>query len=246
MAFKDYFSGHASAYAESRPDYPVDLFAFLAGLCASHDHAWDCATGNGQAARALAAQFARVTATDASADQIANAPVIDGVVFEAASAEASGLGDASVDCVTVAQAAHWFDTGRFHAEVERVVRPGGVVARWCYGHCAIEPEIDQVVREFYAGPVNDHWPPERRHIESGYADLDFPFERVPTPAFAMRKRWDRRRYLAYIATWSAVKRYVAETGEDPIERLDRDLDRLWPAEEEREIVWPLALQVGRR
>jgi ubiquinone/menaquinone biosynthesis C-methylase UbiE len=42
-------------------------------------------------------------------------------------AEASGLADRSVDLVSVAQALHWFDLGRFFAEVQRVARPNAVI-----------------------------------------------------------------------------------------------------------------------
>ena len=49
--FKDHFSSASDRYAAYRPDYPAALFAWLAGLCAEHDLAWDCATGSGQAAQ---------------------------------------------------------------------------------------------------------------------------------------------------------------------------------------------------
>ena len=54
---KDHFSGHAAVYQQFRPDYPDALFAYLASLCPGHDLAWDCATGNGQAARSPGALF---------------------------------------------------------------------------------------------------------------------------------------------------------------------------------------------
>lgn len=41
------------------------------------------------------------------------------------SAEHTGLPDASVDCVTAAQAFHWFDRERFRAECRRILTPGG-------------------------------------------------------------------------------------------------------------------------
>lgn len=50
LSFADYFSCHASDYAAHRPTYPQQLFSYLATLTQSHDLAWDCGTGNGQAA----------------------------------------------------------------------------------------------------------------------------------------------------------------------------------------------------
>ena len=67
-------------------------------------------------------------ATDASADQIAQARPLDRVHYRVAVAEASGLGAGSVDLVPVAQAAHWFRLPAFHAEARWVLTPGGAVA----------------------------------------------------------------------------------------------------------------------
>ena len=73
MTFKDHFSKQAADYAKFRPRYPSELFEYLGTVAQSHTLAWDCATGNGQAARELAQVFDRVIATDASERQIANA-----------------------------------------------------------------------------------------------------------------------------------------------------------------------------
>ena len=72
-AFKDRFSNHASEYRLYRPRYPEALFSYLASLAPEREAAWDCATGNGQAAVCLARHFKQVYATDASAGQITHA-----------------------------------------------------------------------------------------------------------------------------------------------------------------------------
>jgi len=133
---KDHFSSASGRYAAYRPDYPAALFAWLADQCVERDTAWDCATGSGQAALGLAPHFSRVIATDASAEQIRHAEIHPAIAYRVAPAEASGLADRSVDLVTVAQAAHWFDLPRFYAEVTRVLKRGGyspcgATAAWC-------------------------------------------------------------------------------------------------------------------
>ena len=50
MTFPDHFSDHSDRYEAFRPTYPDALLTYLASLVPSHDLAWDCATGNGQAA----------------------------------------------------------------------------------------------------------------------------------------------------------------------------------------------------
>src|ERR1043166_5276419 len=114
MPFRDLFSERAALYTRVRPDYPAALIAFAASVAPGHDTAWDCATGNGQAAVALAEHFKHVIATDASAEQIAHAKPHDRVDYRVATAEESGLPDASIDLTTVAQALHWFDLSAFY------------------------------------------------------------------------------------------------------------------------------------
>lgn len=70
MSFKDHFSAHSVEYARFRPRYPDELFRYLDAVAPARQSAWDCATGSGQAAVALATHFDRVVATDASAARL--------------------------------------------------------------------------------------------------------------------------------------------------------------------------------
>jgi len=71
--FIDKFSEAAEDYRRSRPTYPDSIFRALTAVAPGHDLAWDCGTGNGQAALGLARHFAAVNATDPSPQQIAQA-----------------------------------------------------------------------------------------------------------------------------------------------------------------------------
>jgi len=134
VSFKDHFSRQATDYAKFRPEYPRSLFAFVAAAAPDDQLALDCATGNGQAAVALAEFFQKVIALDASADQIANAQPNERVKYRVAPAESTGLPARSVAAITVAQALHWFDLDAFYAEARRVLAPRGVIAVWAYNY----------------------------------------------------------------------------------------------------------------
>jgi len=247
VSFKDHFSGHSDLYSQYRPAYPTTLYRFLAGRTPGHDLAWDCATGNGQAARGLAEYFDRVIATDASAEQIDQATAAQGVEYRVAPAEQSGLADNSVDLVTVAQALHWFDLERFYEEVTRVLKPQGVLAVWSYSFLECQPEIDELLFHYYSDIVGPFWPPERVHIEKGYRELPFPYEEEAAPELAMQTDWKLEQLLGYLQTWSATQRYIREHGDDPTDLIKRRLAELWgPAETRYTIRWPLTLRWGRK
>jgi len=246
-AFHDHFSGHATDYARYRPDYPDALFDWLAAAAPSRGLAWDCATGNGQAAAALALRFERVVATDASLTQVRQGRRGSNAFYAAATAEEAPLPPASVDTLTVAQALHWFDRPRFWAEVKRKLVPGGLVAVWYYDLLEVTPEVDAVVRRLYSEVVGPYWPPERALIEEGYADLDFPFEEISPPPFRMEKEWSLLDLEGYLRTWSATRRYAEARHEDPVLLVADELRGAWgEAARSRTAGWEVHLRAGRR
>ena len=246
MGFHDLFSEHASAYAAARPTYPPALFAAILGVVPGRDQAWDCATGNGQAARGLAEHFRQVVATDASAEQIRHASAPRHVRFHVATAEQSGIRAASVDLVTIAQALHWLDHDPFFAEVRRVSVPGGIIAAWSYGSCHAGSDLEVALREFEDGLLGPYWNPLRRWVDEGYRTIPFPFPEVPMPDFELRMRWSLSQLGGYLSSWSAVANFRRTRGVDPVAPFLEHIVKLWgsPADT-RDIVWPLALRVGR-
>ena len=243
--FKDHFSSHATDYAKYRPHYPAVLFEYLASLANAHETAWDCATGNGQAALGLAPYFQQVVATDPSAQQIDNAIRHEKVSYRVAPAEDSGIPSHSIDLITVAQALHWFHFDRFYAEVRRVLKPQGVLAAWCYNFLRCEPEVDRILLRYYTEIIGSFWPPERKLLEDNYRDVSFPLEEMSAPPFEMTTRWDARDLLGYLGTWSATRRFISERGKDPIELIEREILEVWREPEvKRTIRWPLHLRVG--
>jgi len=246
MSFQDHFSAHAGAYAVYRPTYPPQLFSFLAGLVSEPALAWDCATGNGQAAQALGPYFKRVVATDASNRQIANAFRAPRVSFVVSAAEHSGLASGCCNLITVAQALHWLNLDLFYAECQRVLEKTGVLAAWCYNLLHIEPVLDQIINKFYFDILGDFWPAEREYIESGYRSIEFPFVELATPDCHMTASWSLEQLIGYLTTWSATQRYHTCHGENPLKQITADLQAAWGASQTQRIVtWPLTVRVGR-
>jgi len=246
MSAPDTFGPRASAYASFRPDYPEPLIAFVASLAPARHLAWDCATGSGQAAVALAEHFEEVVATDHSERQLAQARPHPRVQYRRAAAEKSGLPDSCADLVTVAQAMHWFDLPRFYMEVARVLVPGGALAVWTYGEPEFsDPKITELVRRFDLDTLDVWWQPGREHIRDGYRELPFPFPEVDAPPFLLERRWTLDELIGYLHSWSAVGTAVEATGKDPVADLEPELTAVWGPRETRQLVrWPLTVRAG--
>lgn len=242
--FKDHFSSGAAEYARRRPGYPRELFEFLAAAAPGRRLAVDVATGNGQAATGLAEFFEDVLATEPSEAQLSRARPHPRVRYRCEPAERIGLPQASCDLLTAAQAAHWFDWTRFPQEARRVLVPGGVVAVWTYELFAVDASVDALVEDFYRNVTGPYWPRERHYVEERYATLPFPFEEFPTPAFSFELDWTAADAVAYVGTWSAVRRGQAVQGSDPLERLAARLEAAW-GPGVRRVSWPIHLRAGR-
>jgi SAM-dependent methyltransferase len=208
--------------------------------------AWDCATGNGQAAIGLAEHFTRVVATDASSAQIASAIPHERVTYRVAPADASGIESSSVDVVTVAQAIHWFDRDAFYREAKRVLVTRGVIAVWCYGLLEFDDRTDALVRRFYEKTVGRYWAPDRRLVDEGYRTIDFPFTELLLPPLAIERQITLDQLGGYLRTWSATRKYAEARGEDPVTPFLNDLRQAWgDPTRARRARWPLAIRAGR-
>jgi SAM-dependent methyltransferase len=134
------FGAVASAYAQHRPDYPVNAVkwalepALTAGLGAADRtlDVLDLGAGTGKLSAVVAHLGHRVTAVEPDPDMLAELRRrFPSLPSHQSGAEGIPLPDSSVDAVVVGQALHWFDQSRALPEIVRVLRPGGVLgALW--------------------------------------------------------------------------------------------------------------------
>jgi ubiquinone/menaquinone biosynthesis C-methylase UbiE len=247
VTFHDHFSRDAAGYARYRPHYPAALFEWLAATVETRELAWDCATGNGQAAVGLAERFMRVVATDASADQLRHATLRSNIEYRQAGAEASGLPTHSADLVTCAQAMHWLPRDAFFAEARRVLHPGSVIAVWGYHIPMVrDDEIDAAIRHFHDAVVGPYWPPERRLVLDRFATLEFPFSQFETPGFEMQCAWTLDDFAQYLGTQSGTNRYRSAQAADPVPELVASVQASWGGRQlVRDVYFPVFMRVGR-
>jgi hypothetical protein len=215
---RETFSVASDGYASSRPQYPAELFAWVASQCKGRAAAWDCATGNGQAALGLAPHFERVEATDISPEQIGHAFPAANVFYSVQAAEMTKFPTASFDLVAVAQALHWFDFKRFWAEVRRTAKRNAFFCAWGYAWFECDPELEAALFTPIRQVLEPYWASENGIIWRGYrsADILFPFQRMEAPSFAIQLDWNIQTILRHIGTWSAYKRAMTDPKTAPL------------------------------
>jgi ubiquinone/menaquinone biosynthesis C-methylase UbiE len=243
---KDLFSNQASDYAKYRPTYPKELFEYIVAFVQNKTMAWDCATGNGQAAGLLSGYFEKVIATDISKAQLENAVQKNNISYQISPAEKTPFPDNSFDLITVATAYHWFEHKAFYKEATRVGKNNCVVAAWTYGSLnANDKKLNQIYQHFYQNIIKTYWEPERKHVDENYETVPFDFTSLPSNIFYSNYQWTKDQFIGYIETWSAVQKYKKINGESPLLQIAEELDQAWKHNELKEIIFSIYLRIGR-
>ncbi|MGF1494766.1 MAG: class I SAM-dependent methyltransferase [Microcoleaceae cyanobacterium] len=246
MSVIDLFSEASDRYAAARPQYPRELYQFLAASVKTPGRVWDCGAGNGQASIGLAEFFTEVYATDISAQQVANAIACDNVTYSVHPAESTHFSENFFDAVVVAQALHWFDFDRFWLEVKRVLKPEGLFAAWAYSSLDVSPEVNEMIQQEISDVIAPFWSDRIRHIWTGYKEINFPFAPMETPLFEIRLDWRLSDLLAYMSTWSATRQCIQEQGDQFFQTAAQQLAEVWEnPEQQKTVTMKLHLFAGK-
>lgn len=199
-------------------------------------------------------------ATDTSPEQLCFAPKLANVDYRH-TPSAMSLADlhrhvvppSTVDLVTVAQALHWFNLAAFYDQIDSVlVKPGGVLAAWCYTLPRVDQSVDAVLRRIYAvsGPF---WAPERRTVDDEYRTIPFPCDPVEGEEttgpfeFASERAMDLDAYLTYVRSWSAYQTAKERGVELLTEEMVAELERAWGGDGKlgKAVRFPIFLRIGK-
>lgn len=242
-----HFNQGSSQYLLCRPDYPSALFDYLTELVDRNISVWDCGTGTGQAAKALAERFPKVIATDINQSQLDAAVKMNNIEYLCTPAEHTPIQSGSIGLVTIAQSLHWFNFPLFYNEVKRVSNHDGIIAAWCYSLGSFNNSLDELIKKLYFDILGaEFWPKERFYIDEQYLTIPFPFTKLKSPEFKIRKNINFNQLIGYLSTWSAVKEYQTRQQLNPIDLIFNELKSNWgDVNTEFEIVWPLHCLVGK-
>jgi SAM-dependent methyltransferase len=240
------FDQQAAQYKAVRPDYPGDLFKFLASQTSRHYLAVDVGAGTGQATLPLSRHYKRVVGIEPGAQLIANASQAPNIRYLLSSASRLPLIPNCANLIGVAAAAHWFDLDAFYAEVDRVLKPGGTLAIWAYYFIPeVSPEIDAFMEKFME-KMKPYGDPKLGYVFNKYSNLPFPYD-FERKAFKYSIKADLNRYIALVESMSLVKNCMEATGKNPIDDIRDELTKLWgDASQERRMTWTNNMLVGKK
>ncbi|KAL3970323.1 ribosomal biogenesis protein LAS1 [Sarotherodon galilaeus] len=216
---------HASIYQKYRFTPPAGLKDIIIQYLDKkkgqpHELAVDLGCGTGQNSRLLAPHFKEVVGLDISECQVEEARTVPGysnITYRKGTAEELPFSDGSVDLLTAASAAHWFDQSRFLAEATRVLKPRGCMAllgfsdsntKPNYQNCGdrlknIYEEVKQALKPYMSNPVAV----AEGKLDPLYSAIPFP-DKERIDCFQAKSLISVRHLVGFMQSWSMFQAYT--------------------------------------
>ncbi|PRD33401.1 UNVERIFIED_CONTAM: methyltransferase [Trichonephila clavipes] len=239
---------HAQLYAKYRLNPPESFINSIVTYLKSKittplKKAVDVGCGSGQSTVVLSPYFETILGIDVSEAQIECAKqmhTLSNVEFRVSKGETLPATSSTVDLVTFSQSLHWFNTCEIFPEVQRVLKPNGVIA--AYGYWIPIPKIndenkdkkiDQLINQYlHEERLGSYWDKERYIVQEHYTNISLPFkDKCSTIQKTVAKTRDNKLYLlmrlslvqktessladyiGYFSTWSSYQKLFKEDSE---------------------------------
>ncbi|KAM6934645.1 putative methyltransferase [Xenentodon cancila] len=234
--------GHASVYQKYRFTPPTELKNVIIQYLDKkkgqpHVLAVDLGCGTGQNTRLLAPHFDKVVGIDISDCQVEEARAVPGhpnITYRTGTAEELPFADGSVDLLTAASAAHWFDQAKFLAEANRVLKPRGCIAllgfsdtntKLKYKDCGdkldhIYQGVKHVLVPYTSNPVME----SERKLEDLFSAIPFP-DKERIESFQVKNSITVGGLIGFIETWSMFQAYKKKDPKSAEDLLDNTQKR---------------------
>ncbi|KAM9961082.1 hypothetical protein ACTFIW_010258 [Dictyostelium discoideum] len=223
--FDDKFGSVSESYKSFRPTYNGELYSIIDSYCdEKRDLAIDVGAGSGQATVKLAKLFKKVIGFDQSENQLKLAEKAENVEYRLSSAEKIDLPSGSVDLITVATAAHWFDLPVFYEESKRLLRENGSLIIWCYNVLEFKnDEAQKIFENLYSGTLGNYWPIQTKYIKNGYVDIKPTFENTTRKTITIDTTMSINILIGTVSSWSSYSAFIKEGNKDVLPEFKKSL-----------------------
>jgi len=220
------FSSRVEHYVRFRPGYPKEVIKVLQEECALRLDSLvaDVASGTGIFTRLLLENGNRVLGVEPNADMrrageeyCAEFPNFTSVT---GTAETTTLEDHSVDIVTAAQAAHWFDRDKSLVEFRRILKPGGYLVLLWNDRLIDSPGFNQDYEQLVLRYGTDYSEVKRRDVAAAEFLEGIPHKKRILPN---RQQMDFEALQGRLLSSS----YIPQPGEPSYVQMILDLRRLF-------------------
>lgn len=218
---KEYFVGSdlSERYFKYRPKLPLEHVKTIVGRLGRRPEFWlDVGCGPGTSTQQIVGHADRILGVDVSQTQVdvANRTLKqESLSFVQGSCEKLPAEDCSVDVVTVVQAVHYFDLPAFFEEVDRVLKPGGILGLVSFSigpFCVDSPTLKQAANCITDLFIQSVLPEQAKLLSESYKNMELPYPDRRDDQVAMVTSWSLQDYLEVCMTFSQVNNKIRALG----------------------------------
>ncbi|KAM0548065.1 hypothetical protein ACHAPJ_010123 [Fusarium lateritium] len=247
VTFRNYSSKQAADYVGGRLGYSNALIDFIINHHRStgglNGTLLDVGCGPGTATQKLALHFDIVYGADPGESMINTATELGGntrsgapILYKLSAAEdidkIDGIQNGSIDMVTAATAAHWFEMPKFWKAAASLLKPGGTVAIWTVfrpsGLFSDKTQLQSIFEDFRSNVLALYTTESSHLTQNGYTDLVMPWDDPSTTSLYDRETFVRHELGGedgYIPA-AASKETDIGKNDEPLEHKLKKLEKL--------------------
>eukprot|EP01132_Coremiostelium_polycephalum_P004921 gene4921-6135_t len=246
------YSSVGDNYRKFRQGYPDDIYDIIQEHTdSSRNLAIDVGCGNGQNTVRLAEYFDKVIGFDPAEGQIKNSIPHEKVEYRTCQAEKIDLPEESVDLITVATAAHWFNLPEFFNLTQKLLRSNGTLILWTYGFQEIiqNDEAKQIQSNLYYNTLRDYWAENVKLVLNEYKDIVPPFKNTIRMKKTYIKETPLDQFVGYYGTISSYGNYLLAGNPDILPDIKNQMMKAYNTTDDKTIIkskYELCIIVSRK
>ena len=130
--------------------------------------------------------------------------------------------------------------------MQRVTKAKAIFVAYTYAWSTVNPQIDRLILQSINSVIEPYWAKNNQHCVEGYQNINFPFQRIKTPAFTLKNHWNLEELFNFLHSWSTTRRCMQECGDEFFNSAKLKVAKVWGDPQQKKLIsTPLTVIAGK-